>query len=92
MQKPLRTPDHVVVNYVNVRVQCGKSPCRCTSGRRHGPYWYAFWNDPVTKKKRSFYLGKKFEPPVGPPRARVRSERRAPHENPTKPIADQPPR
>jgi hypothetical protein len=90
MRKPVHLPDHVVVNYANVRVRCGKSPCRCESGKRHGPYWYAFWNDPATKRKRSFYLGKKFEPPIGPPRSRVRSARRAPHRKSKKPIDEKP--
>jgi hypothetical protein len=81
MTKRLRTADHVVVNYLRLPVRCGKAGCRCEGrdqSRWHGPYWYAFWNDPVTKRKRSSYLGKNFEPPVGPSRSRVLSERRPP--------------
>ncbi len=70
----------VVVNYLSLRVKCGKKKCRCAEGpaKGHGPYWYAFWNDPVTKRKRSLYLGKSFRPPPGRPRGRVHSERRLP--------------
>ena len=26
-------------------VRCGKSNCRCVSGRRHGGYWYLVWRE-----------------------------------------------
>ena len=26
-------------------VRCGKSPCACVEGEKHGPYWYVFWRD-----------------------------------------------
>ena len=81
MRERAQTPEHVVVNYLRLPVRCGKEGCRCEARDQsswHGPYWYAFWNDPVSKKKRSFYLGKKFAPPVGASRSRVLSERRPP--------------
>lgn len=74
-------PEDVNVNYERLRVRCGKPRCRCNTSDQdawHGPYWYAFWNDPKTGKKRSRYVGKHFDPPQGPPRARVHSERRSP--------------
>ncbi len=42
--------------------RCGRrQTCRCHTDReaRHGPYWYAYWRDPLTKKLRSRYVGKK---------------------------------
>ncbi|MBA2285856.1 MAG: hypothetical protein H0W02_10255 [Ktedonobacteraceae bacterium] len=43
--------------------RCGRRTCRCYKDRedlntRHGPYWYAYWRDPVTGKLRSRYVGK----------------------------------
>jgi hypothetical protein len=40
-------------------VKCKKSNC-CYE--RHGPYYYAYWKDPDTKKKlRKKYIGRHFE-------------------------------
>ena len=61
-------PCNVFVNYLLQRVRCGKSSCRCQGDDQrfwHGPYWYAYWNDPETKRKRSRYMGKDFIPPLG---------------------------
>lgn len=47
--------------------QCGKrNPltgaawCRCYRGEPHGPYWYAYWRDSSTGRRRSQYIGKTF--------------------------------
>ncbi len=38
------------------KVKCGKKKCKCTKGKLHGPYWYAYhWNG---KKLSSTYIGK----------------------------------
>ncbi len=37
-------------------VKCGKRGCSCTKGKGHGPYWYAYWKEGGTLKKK--YLGK----------------------------------
>ena len=74
-------PADVNVNYERLRVRCGKPRCRCNTSDQtqwHGPYWYAFWNDPKSGKKRSHYVGKHFRPPEGPPRPRAHSEWRPP--------------
>lgn len=80
---PRRTapPEDVNVNYEQLKIRCGKPRCRCNTtdqAQWHGPYWYAFWNDAKTGKKRSFYVGKHFAPPQAPPRPGAHSERRAP--------------
>jgi hypothetical protein len=71
----------VNVNYERLPIRCGKARCRCNTGDQrqwHGPYWYAFWNDPITGRKRSAYVGKRFVPPRKA-RGPVHSEwRRAP--------------
>lgn len=70
----------VYVNYELQRIRCGKPSCRCATpdqSQWHGPYWYAYWNDPKTKKKRSKYIGKNFNPPTGETRTPY-SERRPP--------------
>jgi hypothetical protein len=42
-------------------VTCGDRTCRCMRcGDRHGPYWYAFWVDARTKRRRSAYVGKRW--------------------------------
>jgi hypothetical protein len=73
-------PGDVVINYELLRIRCGKTRCRCNTTNQdtwHGPYWYAFWNDPRTGRKRSFYLGKRFKPPHAEAHY-VHHERRAP--------------
>lgn len=42
-------------------VKCGKKKCKCTKGKLHGPYWYAYhWNG---KKLISTYIGKTLPEP-----------------------------
>jgi hypothetical protein len=35
-------------------VKCGKTPCY---HGKHGPYYYAYWKDPETKKIKKKYIG-----------------------------------
>src|SRR5579871_2249420 len=72
-------PASVNVNYEQQKIRCGKARCRCNTSDQaswHGPYWYAYWNDPKTGKKRSRYVGKNFDPPTRE-RPDVASEQRA---------------
>jgi hypothetical protein len=39
-------------------VKCKKPDC-CYE--RHGPYYYAYWKDPVSKRLRKKYIGRHFE-------------------------------
>lgn len=63
-----RQPTGVYINYELKYIRCGKARCYCMhtrdEGSWHGPYWYAFWNDPRTGKKRAKYMGKHFRPPT----------------------------
>jgi hypothetical protein len=34
-------------------IKCGKQICK----QKHGPYYYAYWKDPETKKLRKKYIG-----------------------------------
>ena len=34
------------------RVRCGKPTCRCTTGEGHGPYWFLFWREGSTQRRR----------------------------------------
>jgi hypothetical protein len=73
----------VFVSYERKAIRCGKSRCACASGdprAAHGPYWYAFWNDPRSGKKRCKYLGKNFAPPAA--RQVYGERRRAPEVEP----------
>jgi len=37
--------------------KCGKPSCHtCSSGKGHGPYWYAYWRE--GSRLRSGYVGK----------------------------------
>jgi hypothetical protein len=38
-------------------IKCGK--VQCYHGK-HGPYYYAYWKDPVTKKLKKKYIGQYF--------------------------------
>lgn len=52
-------PPEATVTLQHQYRKCGKKGCgTCRDGVGHGPYWYAFWKDPVTKKLRSAYFGK----------------------------------
>lgn len=45
--------------YVLEAIKCGKKKCKCTEGKLHGPYWYAYrWTG---KKLKSTYIGKEFK-------------------------------
>ena len=35
-------------------VRCGRSPCRCERGERHGPYWYLRWRDSTGRQRRAY--------------------------------------
>jgi hypothetical protein len=39
-------------------VKCGKTPCH---HGKHGPYYYAYWKDPGTKKLKKKYIGQYLE-------------------------------
>jgi hypothetical protein len=39
-------------------VKCGKTPCY---HEKHGPYYYAYWKDPATKKIKKKYIGQYFQ-------------------------------
>lgn len=39
-------------------VKCKKPNCR----RKHGPYYYAYWKDPETKRLNKKYIGWKYIP------------------------------
>ena len=43
-------------------VKCNKSNCH---RMQHGPYYYAYWKDPRTKKVIKRYIGKDCFPPDG---------------------------
>jgi hypothetical protein len=45
------------VSYQQEYVLCGKAGCRCAAGEKHGPYWYAYWTDPLGKTRKK-YIGK----------------------------------
>jgi hypothetical protein len=40
-------------------VKCKKSNC---SHRKHGPYYYAYWKDPASKRLRKRYIGRYYIP------------------------------
>jgi hypothetical protein len=43
---------------IKENVKCKKPNCYCG---RHGPYYYAYWKDPETKRLRKKYIGRHFE-------------------------------
>lgn len=45
------------ISYQQEYVKCGKAGCKCASGQRHGPYWYAYWTDALGKTRKE-YIGK----------------------------------
>lgn len=60
---PLKKGREVVETYATDRttyrlekVKCGKKKCKCSKGKLHGPYWYAYTWD--KKKLKSTYVGK----------------------------------
>jgi hypothetical protein len=40
-------------------VKCRKPDCYY---ERHGPYYYAYWKDPITKKLKKKYIGRHYYP------------------------------
>jgi hypothetical protein len=50
--QPVEIPEDVTVTYQSQRRACGKANCHvCLSGKRHGPYWYAFWHETGERSK-----------------------------------------
>ena len=47
-------------------IRCGKKSCRCTEGKLHGPYWYAYWSE--GGKTKSQYVGRRLPKGAKPPR------------------------
>jgi hypothetical protein len=41
-------------------IKCGKTPCY---NGKHGPYYYAYWKDPETKRLKKKYIGQYLQPP-----------------------------
>jgi hypothetical protein len=41
-------------------VNCKKPDCY---HKKHGPYYYAYWKDPETKKLKKKYIGRYYYPP-----------------------------
>ena len=39
-------------------IRCGKTPCY---HGKHGPYYYAYWKDPETRKLKKIYIGQYFQ-------------------------------
>ncbi len=37
---------------VSHHVRCGKPGCRCTTGEGHGPYWFLYWREGATQRRR----------------------------------------
>jgi Family of unknown function (DUF6788) len=53
----LRARRTISKSYRLEHVRCGKATCKCSEGKLHGPYWYAYWSE--GGKTRSQYVGKK---------------------------------
>lgn len=54
--KVARLPDDRHITYQEQYRKCGKAKCSCRTGRKHGPYLYAYWRE--GPRMRSAYLGK----------------------------------
>ncbi len=51
--------DGAAISLNQQRRRCNRVTCtRCTHGPAHGPYWYAYWLDQQTGRRRSAYIGK----------------------------------
>lgn len=48
---------HSRITYRQEFVRCGKQGCKCSGGKLHGPYFYAYWSEDGVTKSR--YVGKK---------------------------------
>ncbi len=66
-QKPEHHPDRETIEekqqgtitYRLEKVKCGKPNCKCATGEKHGPYWYAYYSR--RGKTVSKYIGKQFK-------------------------------
>jgi len=68
--------EHRVVAGIEYQLEyrtCGKQSvygtpwCRCIDPpEKHGPYWYGYYRDARTGRRRSFYVGKNFSEDAGP--------------------------
>jgi hypothetical protein len=43
------------VHLRRLMVRCGRRGCHCRPGARHGPYWYAYWQE--NGRQRTRYVG-----------------------------------
>ena len=60
MPRKKQVPQKFTVTYREEYVKCGKPNCsKCTQGKGHGPYHYAYWREGSKIRKR--YIGKKFK-------------------------------
>lgn len=51
-----RVPSDRHITYQEQYRKCGKAKCSCRTGRKHGPYLYAYWRE--GQRMRSAYIGK----------------------------------
>ncbi len=51
-----RLPNDCHITYQEQYRTCGKAKCTCRTGRKHGPYLYAYWRE--GSRLRSAYVGK----------------------------------
>jgi hypothetical protein len=56
MSRAKSIPENATIRQEYVR--CGKTPCY---HGKHGPYYYAYWKDPETKKLKKKYIGQYLE-------------------------------
>ena len=43
---------HKIPALLPLWTRCGNPTCRCTEGRRHGPYWVLRWREGATNRRR----------------------------------------
>jgi len=68
MAKKREIPTDRHITYQLQSRTCGKANCtRCSNGKKHGPYWYAYWYEDGEPKRyggykqgklRTIYIGK----------------------------------
>jgi len=56
MNDRIQVPYGRHVTYQKQYRTCGKAMCACRTGKKHGPYIYAFWREGI--RLRSAYIGK----------------------------------
>lgn len=61
----------VAGSLVEQYVTCGKSPCRCNRGEKHGPLYYLYWKE--QGRSRSLYVPRE---KVGELRRQIQNYRR----------------